>query len=117
MKVFIFDDDPDILELCEIVLSGNGHEVFTSEHCDNLIERVSAVGPDVIFMDNWIPKTGGIEATRLLKSNEKLNNIPVIYFSANNDISNLAARAGADAWLAKPFNINDLEKVMLKATA
>ena len=112
MKVLIFDDDTDILELCEIVLEGHGYTVVTSETCENILDQVETVKPDVIFMDNWIPKSGGIIATRLLKSKEAYKKIPVIYFSANNDIKHLAEKAGADAWLAKPFNIKDLEKVI-----
>lgn len=114
MKVLIFDDDKDILELCEIVLDGYGYSVSTSETCDNILELVEVEKPDVIFMDNWIPKSGGIEATRLLKNSPTFKNIPVIYFSANNDIRNLAEKAGANAYLPKPFNIKDLENIILQ---
>ncbi|MNV83979.1 CAI-1 autoinducer sensor kinase/phosphatase CqsS [compost metagenome] len=60
-------------------------------------------------MDNWIPKIGGVEATRLLKNHPLYRNIPVIYLSANTDIETLAQQAGADSYLAKPFDLEDLE--------
>jgi len=60
-------------------------------------------------MDNWIPKIGGVEATRLLKNHPLYCNIPVIYLSANTDIETLAQQAGADSYLAKPFDLEDLE--------
>jgi len=66
----------------------------------------------VILMDNWIPDEGGIMATQALKTNEALKNIPVIYFSANSDIQLLADHAGAETYLAKPFDLEELERVI-----
>ena len=73
---------------------------------------VKEIGPDVILMDNWIPDSGGIVASRTIKSNEELQHIPIVYFSANNDIKALAQEAGADAFLAKPFDLEELEKII-----
>jgi two-component system cell cycle response regulator DivK len=65
-------------------------------------------------MDNWIPDTGGIIATQTIKSQTDLKDIPVIYFSANNDIQSLAKQAGADTYLEKPFDLAELELVIEK---
>ena len=73
--------------------------------------------PDLILMDNWLPDMSGIEATKLLKANPQLKDIPVIYFSANSNISELANQAGADDFLAKPFDIDLFEKTVKKYTA
>lgn len=70
--------------------------------------------PDLIFMDNWLPDISGIEATRMIKSNENLKNIPILYFSANSNIDALAKEAGADDYLAKPFDIDQFEEVVKK---
>ncbi|WP_158796296.1 response regulator [Pedobacter sp. L105] len=113
-KVFIFDDNTDILELCTFILEDAGYEIKTSSTSNNIIDQVSAYIPDIIFMDNWLPDVGGIEATRELKTHEVLKNIPVIYFSANNDVMSLADQAGADGYLSKPFDIQELENIILK---
>src|SRR6195952_1104221 len=113
-KIIIFDDDEDILSICVYILEEQGWEVHAYTNCNNIIERVSAIAPDVILMDNWIPDEGGIIATQKLKKDEKLKHIPVIYFSANSDIQLLAAQAGAESYLAKPFDLDDLEKVINK---
>ncbi len=60
---------------------------------------------------------GGVEATRLLKADVRFNHIPVIYVSANNDIQSLADRAGADDFLSKPFDLEDLENIVHKYIA
>ena len=113
-KVFIFDDNTDILELCTFILEDAGYEIKTSSTSNNIIDQVSAYIPDIIFMDNWLPDVGGIEATRELKNHDQLKNIPVIYFSANNDVMALADQAGADGYLSKPFDIQELENIILK---
>ncbi|MNL16619.1 DNA-binding response regulator CreB [compost metagenome] len=63
-------------------------------------------------MDNWIPEIGGIKATQLVKQHPDFKHIPVIYVSANNDIHLLAEEAGADSYLEKPFNLDDLESAV-----
>ena len=115
-RVMIFDDDLDILSICSYILEEQGWEVHTSTHCNNIIENVSKVHPDVILMDNWIPETGGIIATQTLKKHPDFKDIPVIYFSANNDIQSLAKQAGADTYLEKPFDLTELEEIINKVT-
>jgi two-component system cell cycle response regulator DivK len=111
-RILIFDDDIDILSICSYILEEDGWHVQTSTNCNNIVEKVREIKPDVILMDNWIPNTGGIIATQTLKSDDELKQIPVIYFSANNDIQSLAKQAGADTFLAKPFDITDLENII-----
>jgi DNA-binding NtrC family response regulator len=111
-KVIIFDDDEDILSICNYILEEKGWEVFTFTDCNSITERVAGIMPDVILMDNWIPDAGGIIATQTLKKSEELKDIPVIYFSANSDIQLLASHAGAETYLAKPFDLDELERVI-----
>jgi len=111
-KIVIFDDDEDILSICSFILEEQGWTVHAFTECNNIVEKVSAILPDVILMDNWIPDDGGIIATQTLKKDEKLKSIPVIYFSANSDIELLANHAGAETYLAKPFDLEELERVI-----
>ena len=111
-KIIIFDDDEDILSVCTYVLEEQGWDVNVFTDCNQIIEKVSNIMHDVILMDNWIPDTGGIVATQALKNNDTLKNIPVVYFSANSDIQLLAKQAGAEAYLAKPFDLEDMERVI-----
>ena len=111
-KIVIFDDDEDILSICVYILEEQDWEVHTFTNCNNIVERVSTIKPDVILMDNWIPDEGGIIATQTLKKDNLLQSIPVIYFSANSDIQILADHAGADGYLAKPFDLEELDRVI-----
>jgi CheY-like chemotaxis protein len=113
-KILIFDDDTAILEVITIIFEENGYQVEISETSHDILEKVEQYKPDVILMDNWIPKIGGVEATKLLKNHEEFKNIPVIYVTANNDIVALAEEAQADDYVAKPFNLEDLEDKVAK---
>lgn len=111
-RILICDDDADILSICTYILEEQGWQVHTRTHCNDILEAIGDIKPQVILMDNWIPETGGIKATQAIKSVSEFKHIPVIYFSANNDIKSLAEQAGADTFLAKPFDIDELERVI-----
>lgn len=111
-KVLILDDDLDILQICTIVLKKKGFDVLTLSNSNQALEQVKSWQPDVILMDNWIPGPGGIEATRTLKLDTETHDIPVIFFSANSNVTQLAQEARADYFLQKPFDISELEAIV-----
>lgn len=116
-KILIFDDDEDILSICTFILEDDGWQVKSYPDCSNIVERVISFSPDVILMDNWIPADGGIPATRLIKAAPETTHIPVIYFSANSDIEALAAKAGTNLCLSKPFELDELKQAVANALA
>ena len=116
-RVMIFDDDTDLLEVCGIVLKSKNYEVNGINRCNDILEEVRSFLPDVILMDNWIPDSGGVVATRQIKSDVGLRSIPVIFFSANDHVQELAEEAGAEFFLQKPFDIEELENAVSKAVA
>lgn len=111
-NVLICDDDIAILEVTRTILEVAGYEVKTSVTCNNIIRLVQETDPDLILMDLWIPDAGGEEATKLIKANEITRNIPVILFSANNDIEKIAQKTQAEGYLKKPYEIEELEKIV-----
>jgi two-component system cell cycle response regulator DivK len=114
-RVLILDDDPDILQICSIVLKKKGFDVSTLNTSNQVVDQVRTCQPDVILMDNWIPGPGGIEATRTLKLSPETHDIPVIFFSANSNVTQLAREAQADYFLQKPFDITELEAIVQMA--
>lgn len=107
--ILIFDDNKALLDTFTIVLESFGYEVSTSATSHDIIEKVDNVKPDLIIMDNWIPEIGGIEATQLLKKHPRHQQIPVIFCSATSDLETVSKEAGAETYLSKPFDIDDLE--------
>jgi CheY-like chemotaxis protein len=114
-RVLILDDDPDILQICSIVLKKKGFDVVTLNNSNQVVDHVKNHQPNVILMDNWIPGPGGVEATRLLKMTPETQDIPVIFFSANSNVTQLAREAQADYFLQKPFDITELEAIVQMA--
>jgi DNA-binding response OmpR family regulator len=110
--VLIYDDDPEILEVCKLILVQQNYLVETRPFCDNIISDTNTIKPSIILMDLWIPTIGGEAAIKLIKSNKSSSYIPVILFSANTDISMIAERSMADGFLGKPFDITALLQVI-----
>ncbi len=116
-KVMIYDDDLDLLEVCSFILQAKDYQVVTKDRCTEILADVAEHVPDLVIMDNWIPDIGGVKATQLLKESPDFRSIPVIFFSANNNVSELAASAGADYSLQKPFDIQHFENMVADALA
>ena len=116
-KVIIYDDDSDLLEVCSMILEAKNFAVVTKDKCTEILSDIQEHNPDVILMDNWIPDIGGVKATRLVKNSVSFRHIPVIFFSANNNVNELAVEAGADYFLQKPFDISELENIVVNAAS
>ncbi|WP_188933135.1 response regulator [Puia dinghuensis] len=116
-RVLIFDDDADILHVCTIVLETSGFEVATQNNCHDIVKKVADCRPDVILLDNKIPPTGGIVASQELKASIDYRGLPIVFFSANQDIARLAGEAGADFYIEKPFDLDHLVMMLRRACA
>jgi DNA-binding response OmpR family regulator len=114
-RVIIYDDDTDLLEVCSLILASRDFEVITKDKCTEILTDLEQHQPSVILMDNWIPDVGGVKATQIVKESKEFQHIPVIFFSANNNVNELAREAGADFCLHKPFDIVDLENIVSNA--
>ncbi len=107
-KILIYDDDEEILLLCKAILSRYDFEVETLTTCQNILEDVQSIQPDLILMDLWIPEIGGEKAIEILKQNENIKQPPVLLFSANSDIKEICKKVNANGYIEKPFTINEL---------
>jgi two-component system cell cycle response regulator DivK len=111
----VIDDDPDHQQVLGSLLRGQGYTVYNLVGCEDLDHLKDAVldfQPDLIFMDHAMPKICGTDATRMLRADPITKNIPVIYFTADDDIEALAEQAGADAFLRKPFRQDEMTRLL-----
>lgn len=106
--VLVCDDDRPILEVTRTILEGNDLKVVIAMDCEDIVEKALKYKPDLILMDVWIPDTGGDKATRLLKQDIRTCHIPVILFSAVNNLETIALRCGAEGFIPKPFELEEM---------
>lgn len=107
-KVLIIDDDIDILESMQFVLEEEGYVVKTISSGQNLISEASSFNPEVILLDYLISGLSGIDICKDLKNDARTKEIPVIFISAHPQAKSISLDAGADYFLAKPFEIEEM---------
>lgn len=107
----IADDDPGIVDAVEMLLEFEGYEVTSTIDGTTLLDMKTDL-PDLLLLDIWMSGKDGRDICKKLKQEITTKNIPVIMISASRDIRESAIAAGADDFLAKPFEMNDLlEKI------
>lgn len=106
-KIFILDDDKDILDSMRMVLEFKGYKIDTSANVENL-NSISEKAPDLLLIDLWMSGVDGSDICRQLKDNVQTKHIPVVIISANANIKELSHNCKADGYLSKPFEIDEL---------
>jgi CheY-like chemotaxis protein len=112
--ILILDDDLDVLSVCKTILEQQDYRVESNICCDKIIENVSLVKPDLILMDLRIPEAGGENAINVIKNDIRTWHIPVILFSANDEIAQICKRSNANGFIRKPFEIGVFLNVIQK---
>ncbi|HEY4386627.1 MAG TPA: response regulator transcription factor [Ktedonobacteraceae bacterium] len=106
--ILIVDDDPDILDFLHDLLELEGYTVAISPRGDYLEKLHNGDLPDLILLDMFLSGRDGREIAKHLKNQEETKQIPIIMFSAHPSAEEMAWQAGAEDFLAKPFNIDVL---------
>jgi DNA-binding response OmpR family regulator len=107
-KLLVVDDEPDILEFLRVILEEEGYDVVTSDKGEYLEQLRNRGLPDLILVDILLSGKDGREVVKYLKSQEATKHIPVIMFSAHPSAEETARASGAEDFLAKPFEIDEL---------
>lgn len=108
VKIMIVEDDRGIQEAMELMLSMNGYKVTTSEDGREILKMNDGELPDVILLDVWMPIVDGRVLCRMLKEDKRTKKIPVIFVSASRELEQITRDCGAEDYLAKPFDMEEL---------
>ena len=106
-KVMIADDDPGILDAVEAMLEFGGYEVSSTPNGATVLELESNF-PDLLLLDIWMSGTDGRDVCKQLKAQPKTKDMPIIMISASTELERSAKEAGADDFLEKPFDMDEL---------
>ena len=113
MKILVIDDENIILTAVQRVFKHSGHEVLCLNNGANALQTVASFEPNFVFLDVKMPGDSGIDVLMQLK--HRYPNLKIIMMSGytSSEILDDAKKAGADAFIKKPFdNIFDLVKIV-----
>ncbi|MCD6396218.1 MAG: response regulator [Spirochaetaceae bacterium] len=112
-KILIVDDEPRNLDFFDVMLDKLGFEVERAENGIIALEMVKKFKPDLILLDNVMPKLSGWQVTRLIKQDPEYSeykDISIIMFSAMDDVKDKIEgfELGVDDYITKPFNFSEV---------
>lgn len=109
-NILVVDDDSGIGEMLKTLLEFYGYDVVVTEKPDeaeNLIEQHEI---DLVILDMLISGVNGTDVCARLRANEPTSDIPVLMMSALHDAGKKCKKAGANDFIAKPFEMEDLQE-------
>lgn len=104
-EIFIVEDDDGIRDLIEFLLVSQDYAVKTFPSARSFRKFMSGESPDLFLLDIMLPDGNGLDLCKELKQNDLTKDIPVVLMSAHADISRME---GADDFIAKPFDVDEL---------
>jgi DNA-binding response OmpR family regulator len=112
-RILVVDDEQLNLEFFDVMLSKLGFDVHLAKDGQEALEAVRRLHPDLIILDNIMPKLSGWEVTRLIKASPEyaeFADTPIIIFSALDDVKDKVEglESGADDYITKPFNFAEV---------
>ena len=114
LKVLLVEDVEDTRLFMRIELEEQGFIVLEAENGQVAVDTAAREKPDVILMDLTLPLMDGFTATKLIRQNEALKNVPIIAITAHkeDDFRADAKASGFDAYVTKPIDVNWLKELI-----
>jgi two-component system cell cycle response regulator DivK len=112
--ILIVEDEPRNMKLLHDLLQRFGYEIIEASDGEQGVKLAGEKIPDLILMDIMMPKMDGLEATRIIKADEKTKRIPIIALTsyAMKGDREKTIEAGCDGYIAKPIDIKEVLKAI-----
>ena len=109
-RILVVDDELDLVSVLRMGLEIQGFEVIEAMDGEEGLRRARQDRPDLMVLDLMLPKMDGYKVCRALKFDERFKGMPVIILSARSGDQDrkLALDMGADLFMTKPYEMNDL---------
>ena len=113
-RVLVVDDTDNIRDLIVMNLTLEGFEVVTAVDGLDALEKVVDAVPDVITLDVVMPRLDGFRTAERLRADPRTRHIPIVMVSASAQATDLrrGAEIGVDAYVTKPFDPDELVRVV-----
>jgi len=106
-KVLVIEDEPIIAEMMNILLEVGGYKVISLSDTTQARKKLKEKNIGLVLLDLQLRGENGQSLCEFIKGDEELKSIPVVLVSANKNLSKICKECGADACIAKPFEIDD----------
>ncbi len=108
-QILVLDDSPAIVDSIEMMMELEGLSVAKFYKGSDMLNALDPQSkPNVILMDMWLSGEDGRDICRTIKADENLSDIPVVIMSASRGLEQSALDAGANDFIAKPFDMEDI---------
>jgi DNA-binding response OmpR family regulator len=116
-KILVIDDDDAIREGLSLMLTSTGYDVRIAVSTSNLEAIIDEWHPALIVLDVMLSGEDGRDAARRLKTSKRHYRVPILLMSAHPSAQHDGLAAGADAFLAKPFDMKTFLEEVRRLTA
>ena len=110
IKLLVIENDIDLLELTSVIFEDNYDVIASTKRLP--IEEIEEIAPNIIIVDYRLDGALGSEICLEIKEHPKTKHIPVVLFSASHNMEEIAHASCVDAFVKKPFDIEDIVKVI-----
>jgi DNA-binding response OmpR family regulator len=107
-KILVVDDDQDILTVMELLFTTKGYDVTAISKGEEVFNTIETYHPDLVLLDVLISGNDGRDICKQLKTTAETKDLPVVMFSANASAEEMMEDYGADDFIHKPFDVDDL---------
>ncbi len=113
-RVLVVDDDEVIRQLIAVNLTLEGFDVATAVDGQDCLDKVTAIGPDVITLDIMMPRLDGWVTAMELRKNPETSHVKVVLITARaqEDDRMRGHQIGVDAYLTKPFDPAEMIRIV-----
>jgi CheY-like chemotaxis protein len=118
-RILVVDDDEVIRQLIRVNLELEGFQVHTAVDGQDCLDRVDEVAPQLVTLDAMMPRLDGFRTAEQLRGNPQTSHIRIVMLSARaqDQDRRQGEAAGADAYLTKPFDPDDLIRLVQRLLA
>lgn len=109
-EILVVDDDRDVAQSIELSLRRRGYRVMLAHSGVEALKTLRRYRPDIVILDILMPGMSGLEVCRYLRTDPNTSDLPIIFLTARGQEQDRieGLRAGADDYLSKPFNLEEL---------
>lgn len=103
----VVEDDQDIRNIIEILLSEENYLVKLYPDLGSFKSEIGFSTPDLLITDVMLPDGNGLELCQEIKTDSRTSKLPVLVMSAHASVNDVKSKCEPDGFISKPFNIDD----------